>query len=149
MICSLCSESKFPHMCACMHVCSAVYDSLQPHGLQPARLLCPWNFPGKNTGVGCYFLHQGIFPTQGLKTHFLRLLHSRRILYQLSHQGSLSSYEVVVKSNLIYCINCLIMYLAYESIYNRFSENGDNAPIFLIKGHWLLPETVHSLFRQL
>ena len=29
---------------------------LQPHGLQPARLLCPWNFPGKDTGVGCHFL---------------------------------------------------------------------------------------------
>ena len=31
----------------------------------PARLLCPWNSPGKNTGVGCYFLPQGIFLTQG------------------------------------------------------------------------------------
>ena len=29
---------------------------MQPHGLQPARLLCPWTFPGKNTGVGCHFL---------------------------------------------------------------------------------------------
>ena len=32
----------------------------------PARLLCPWDFPGKNTGVGCCFLLWGIFPTQGL-----------------------------------------------------------------------------------
>ena len=40
-------------------------DSLRPHGLQPTRLLCPWNFPGKNTGAGCHFLLQGIFPTQG------------------------------------------------------------------------------------
>ena len=31
-------------------------DSSQPHGLQPARLLCPWDFPGKNTGVGCHAL---------------------------------------------------------------------------------------------
>ena len=36
--------------------CSVVSDSLQPHGLQPARLLCPWDSPGKNTGVGCHFL---------------------------------------------------------------------------------------------
>ena len=36
-----------------------VSDSLQPQGLQPARLLCPWNSPGKNTGVSCYFLLQG------------------------------------------------------------------------------------------
>ena len=34
-------------------------DSLRPHGLDPARLLCPWNSPGKNTGVGCHFLLQG------------------------------------------------------------------------------------------
>ena len=45
--------------------CSIMFDSLQLYGLQPARLLCPWNFLGKNTGVGCYFLLQGIFLTQG------------------------------------------------------------------------------------
>ena len=38
---------------------------LQPHGLQPTRLHCPWDFPGKNTGLSCHFLLQGIFPTQG------------------------------------------------------------------------------------
>ena len=36
-------------------------------------LLCPWDFPGKNTGVGCHFLLQGIFLTQGLNPHFLHL----------------------------------------------------------------------------
>ena len=44
-----------------------------------------WDFLGKNTGVGCYFLAQEIFLTQGLN---LGLLHCRQILYQLSHQGS-------------------------------------------------------------
>ena len=39
-------------------------DSLQPHGPQPIRLLHPWEFPGKNTGVGCHPLLQGIFLTQ-------------------------------------------------------------------------------------
>ena len=33
--------------------CSVVSDSLRPHGLQPTRLLCPWDFPGKSRGVGC------------------------------------------------------------------------------------------------
>ena len=42
---------------------------------EPARLLGPWDFPGKNTGVGCYFLLQGILLTQGLNLHLLRLLH--------------------------------------------------------------------------
>ena len=50
------------------------------------RLLCPWNSPGKNTGVGCHFLLQGIFPTQGSN---LGLVHCRQMLYHLSHQGSL------------------------------------------------------------
>ena len=45
-----------------MRVCSVVSDSLQPCGLQPARLLCPWDFPGKDTGVGCNALLQGTFP---------------------------------------------------------------------------------------
>ena len=47
-------------------------------------LLCPWNSPGKNTGVGCHSFLQGIFPTQGSN---LGLLHCRQILYLLSHQG--------------------------------------------------------------
>ena len=45
----------------------------------------PWNFPGKNTGVGCHFLLQEIFPTQGLNPG---LPHCRQTLYCLSHQGS-------------------------------------------------------------
>ena len=49
-------------------------DSLQPHGLQPTRLLCPWNFPGKNTGVVCHFHLQGIFLTQRWNLHLLCLL---------------------------------------------------------------------------
>ena len=39
--------------------------TLQPCGRQPASFLCPWNSPGRNTGVGCHSLLQGIFPTQG------------------------------------------------------------------------------------
>ena len=57
-------------MCAC----AVMSDSLQLHGLQPARLLHSWDFPGKNTGVGCHFLLQGSFPTQGLSSGLLHLL---------------------------------------------------------------------------
>ena len=46
-------------------MCSVLSDFLRPHELYPARLLCPWNFPDKNTGVGWHFLLQGIFPSQG------------------------------------------------------------------------------------
>ena len=64
---------------------SVVSDSLQPHGLQLARLPCPWNSPGKNTRVGCHSLPQGTFSNQGLN---LRLLHCGQILYHLSHRES-------------------------------------------------------------
>ena len=63
--------------------CSVMSDSLKPHGLQPTRLLCPWDSPGKNTGVCCHFLLQVIFPTQGSN---LGLLHGRQFLYFLRHQ---------------------------------------------------------------
>ena len=56
-------------------------NSLRLHGLQPARVLCPWDFPG-NTGVDCHFLLQGIFPTQESNPG---LLHCRQILYRLSY----------------------------------------------------------------
>ena len=56
-----------------------------PHGLQPTRLLCPWDSPGQNTGVGCHVLLQGIFPTQGSNPD---LPHCKEILYHLSHRGS-------------------------------------------------------------
>ena len=52
--------------------------------MEPARLLCPWNSPGKNTGVGCHILLQGIFPTQGSNPD---LPHCTKTLYHLSHQG--------------------------------------------------------------
>ena len=51
-------------------------------------LLCPWDCPGKITGVGCHFLLQGTFLTQGSNPHLLCILHCRQILYPLSHWGS-------------------------------------------------------------
>ena len=68
---------------------SVLSDSLRPHGLQPTRLLCPWNSPGRNTGVGCHFLLQGIFPTQGSNSRLLHLLHWQAASLPLSHLGSL------------------------------------------------------------
>ena len=47
--------------------CSAVSCSLQPHGLSPARLICPWDSPGKNTGVGLPFPPPGDLPDPGIK----------------------------------------------------------------------------------
>ena len=62
---------------------SVISNSLQRHGLSPSRLLCPWDSPGKNTGISSHSLLQGTFPTQRLNPG---LLHCRQILYHLSHQ---------------------------------------------------------------
>jgi len=64
-------------------------NSLRPHGLLPIRLLCLWDYPGNNTGVGCHFLLQGIFPIQGSNSS---LVHCRQIVYRLSQGTSLSQW---------------------------------------------------------
>ena len=64
------------HAHASMNACGtqSLVASLWLHELWPARLLCPWDSPGKNTGVGCHFLLQEIFLTQELNPHLLHLL---------------------------------------------------------------------------
>ena len=66
---------------------------MRPHRRQPTRLLHSWDSPGKNTGVGCHFLLQGIFPTQGSNPG---LPHCRQTLYRLSHKGSQPSYQEIL-----------------------------------------------------
>ena len=54
----------FPHHLfnyCCLLFNKSCLTLLWPHGLEPTRLLCPWDFPGKNTGVGCHILLQGSF----------------------------------------------------------------------------------------
>ena len=78
---SLCTQNQnyaITAHCLAMCVCSVdpvVSDSVLPIDLQPTRLLCPWDSPGKNTRVGCHALLQGIFPTQGSNLCLLCFLH--------------------------------------------------------------------------
>ena len=79
--------TKQINVCVCVCVCArapacvrvlrhiVMSGSLGPHGLWPARLLCPWNFPGKDTEVGCHFLLPGIFLIQGWNPRLWCLLH--------------------------------------------------------------------------
>ena len=74
----------------CLLCCAVLSRSVVSNFLWPPKD-CPWgssvhgDTPGKNTGMGCHALLQGIFPTKGLNPG---LLHCRQILYHLSHQGS-------------------------------------------------------------
>ena len=78
------------HMCQNPHCYCLVAKScltlLRAHGLQPTRLLCSWDLPGKNTGAGCHFLLQGTFLTQ---RSYLHLLQWQADSLLLSHQGIL------------------------------------------------------------
>ena len=73
---SSCPNITFPSslpLCVCW-VTPVVSDSSLPCGLEPTRLLCPWDPASKNTGVGCHALFQGTFPTQGSNLCLLCLL---------------------------------------------------------------------------
>ena len=80
-------------------------DSLWPHGQNP--MLCPWDSPGKNTGVGCHFLLQGIFLTQGLNPG---LLHFGQILYQGSPKSG-SKLTFPIKSLTLFSNNNLSFHI--------------------------------------
>ena len=75
---------------------SVVSNSLQPHW--PARLLCPWYFTGRSTGVGCHSLLQGIFPTQELNLWLLHLLH-----WQVDSLPLAQYYYSITQSRLTLC----------------------------------------------
>ena len=87
LICFLCTSMSLPS--GVQRVTSAFHQGLSSYqsssSLWPTRLLCLWDSPGKNTGLGSHSRLQGIFLTQGSQP---ALLHCRKILYCLSHQGS-------------------------------------------------------------
>ena len=74
-------DPSFCVVCVCVCVCvcelssSVMFDPLKPHEMQLVRLLCPWNFLGKNIGVDCHFLLQGIIPNEGSNLYLFCLLH--------------------------------------------------------------------------
>ena len=81
------SPMKAMFFITCCCCCSVAESCLTLCNPMDCSLLgsCPWDFPGKNTVVGCHFLLQGIFPTQSSN---LRLLHWQMDSLPLIHQGS-------------------------------------------------------------
>ena len=92
MFCQFLLRRKMNQLYVYTCVCAKSLQScpiLRFYGLQPARLLCSWDSPGKNTGVGCHVL-QGLFLTRGLNPRRLCLLH-----YQAVFTPS-ATWEVIV-----------------------------------------------------
>ena len=84
----------------CFHclVAKSCLTLLLLHELYPTSLIYSWDFQGKNTGMGCYFLLQGIFMTQGSNLHLLHFLHWQVYSLPLSHQGVQFSHSVMFNS---------------------------------------------------
>ena len=91
--------------------------TLQPMAWSPPGLLCPRNSLGKNTGVGCHSLLQGIFPAEGLN---LGLLHCRWILHHLNHRGSPCIYYMYLHMDYINIYSFLIYICAYVYIFDTY-----------------------------
>ena len=106
-------------------VCFSIWFSHMPEScltLATHGLLRPWDSPGKNTGVGCHFPLQEIFPTQGSN---LSLLHCRQILYQLScegspyqysHSNSLSRHSCGISFSILLLSTCLCLWIQSRSL---------------------------------
>ena len=99
---------------------SGTTDSVRPSRLQPTRLLCPRDAPGKNTGVGCHALLQGSFPTQGSNLSLLCLLHWQVNSLPLNHWESEGVYgpvsgktELVLGSSSLFCVLFLLLLLLF------------------------------------
>ena len=104
---------------------SVMSDSSWLHGLGPTRLLHPWDFPGKNTGVGCHSLLQGIFLTQGSN---LGLLRCRQILpSEPSGKSKIQNVYQILKSYIRKYFT-----LRWEFLHKRviYAVDSNNTPHF-------------------
>ena len=122
----------------CVHVYLVMSDSLQPHRLQPTRLLYPWNSPCKNTGVSCHFPSPGIFPTKGSNPCLLHLLDWWADSLPLSLLGSLI-FNVASIYHLKHQHKCTLNYLVNISLITSFGfPVAVPHLIFCSQSNWLL-----------
>ena len=82
------------------------------------RLLCPWDFPGKNTGVGCHFFLQGIFPDQGSNLCLLCLTYWQAVLY---HWATWEAPFIYIHVSILYQILGIDM---YTPLYLKDNQQG-------------------------
>ena len=109
----------------------------------PWIVACPWNSPGKNTGVGCHSLLQEIFLTQESNPY---LLHYRQILYRLSHMGSPLndvSGVITISTFTLALLFCLLYYFIlffcyYFVVYNFPFKMFTFALYILVKLYWCM-----------
>ena len=126
--------------CCCCLV-TAMSISLPPRGLEPDRLLCPWDFPGKNTNGSCHFFLWGIFLTQGLNPCLLCLLHWQADAVPLHHLRSPITVISVVK---VILYSFLLVWL-FQSYTERISSMKKGTLAVTLKTYPQGLEQWHSL----
>ena len=114
-------EPQTPPVCLVAQSCLTLCD---PMNCSPPGSSVHGDSPGKNTGVGCHALLQGIFPTQGSNPG---LLHYRQILYRLSHQGSPHPHLSHMKQ--IFCANNTGLSPAITQLLKQLSHQGDGGSV--------------------
>ena len=96
---------------SCFCLVTKPFLTLWPRRLYSATFLCPWDFSGRNTGVGCYAFLQGIFLTQGSNLH---LLHQQTGSLPLSHQKS-PEYPFLIKTELLLASHSISLHPRWRS----------------------------------
>ena len=97
-------------------------NSLRPHGLEPTRLLCPWDSLGKNIRAGYHALLQGIFLTQGSNLCLFCLLNWQAGSLPLGPPGKPNNFYTLIKSVLITIIEIdIVIILIFQS--RKMKEN--------------------------
>ena len=100
-----------PVLSVCLHAQS--YPTLC-NPMESSRLVCPWDFPDKNTGVGCHFLPHMIFLTQGLSPHLLCLLYWQADSLSLNHWGSHHINGTV--KYLSFCVCVILLNMSFSKV---------------------------------
>ena len=96
--------------------------------MQSSRLLCPWGSPGKNTGVDCHTLLQGIFPTQGSNGISCVSCIGRQVLYHWSHLGS----PLLVFIHCYFAVVLTTVSVRLKCIYSDVTSNLCTSSMFLL-----------------
>ena len=111
-------------------------DSLWPHRPWPARLLCLWDSPGKNTGVCCHALLQGIFPNQGTNLSLLCLLHWQAASLLLEPPGKPREWTIRREKSKVQPVKHIHLQFVLLFIILNNSNSVVNHFHFLCKSHY-------------
>ena len=133
--------------------CSVVSNSLQPHGLQPAKLLCPWGFSRQEYWIGCHALLQGIFPTQGSNP---RLPHTNKQVPEkkiVQHVNNKEHFFLIYFPLIFHFIELQSFHFIYSQDFHRFFTVlavfahffSSKEPLLLFFMTWTLTCQVHEV----